>query len=171
MKTRFLFVSAAALTLLLAGSGPLVAAPQPTPAPAEKQTQKDKAGKAKYKSQEELAAKGVQFATIAASDKAVVGAMKATDMEQAKKLTGKAGAFIGTVTKVFAPKSNALVILNFASDYRTAVTAVVRQRSFSAFPALSSLEGKRVLITGNVSNYQNRPEIELKSVSQVKIVK
>lgn len=168
LKTRSLLVSTTVLTLLFAGSLPLVAAPQPTPAKAGK----DESGrKPSYKSQEELAAKSAHFGTVAATDKAVTGAIKATDLEGAKKLTGKAGAFTGTVTKVFAPKSNALLILNFASNYRTAVTAVVRQRSFSTFPTLSSLEGKKVLITGTVTDYQNRPEIELTSLSQIKIVK
>jgi hypothetical protein len=161
-----------ALTLLFAVSGSLMAAPQPTTAAAQKETGKDEAGKkAKYKSQEELAAKSARFATVSAADKSVTEALKATDLENAKKLTGKAGTFTGTVTKVFAPKSNSLVILNFASDYRTAVTAVVRYRSFSTFPALSSLEGKKVLVSGTIFNYQNRPEIELKSLSQIKIVK
>jgi hypothetical protein len=144
----------------------------PAAASTQKATGKDEAGKkAKYKSQKEMAAKNAAFATVSSGDKSVTEALKATDLESAKKQTGKAGAFTGTVTKVFAPKSNALVILNFASDYRTAVTAVVRQRSFGTFPALSSLEGKKVLVSGTVTNYQNRPEIELKSLSQIKIVK
>jgi hypothetical protein len=168
LKNRSLLVSTAALTLLFAGSLPLLAVPQSTPARAGK----DEAGKkAPYKSQEELAAKGTSFAAVSAADKSVTGALKATDLEGAKKQIGKAGAFTGTVTKVFVPKGNALVILNFASNYRTAVTAVVRQRSFSIFPALSFLEGKKVLITGTVTDYQDRPEIELTSLSQIKIVK
>ncbi|MES2463649.1 MAG: hypothetical protein V4671_24000 [Armatimonadota bacterium] len=172
LKTRPSLYLAAALTIVLVGSLPLAAAPPSAPASAAKQAGQGEAGqKPKYKSQEESAAKNVPFATISAADKAVTGASKATDLEGAKKLTGKAGAFIGTVTKVFAPRGNALVILNFASDYKTAVTAIVRQRSFSTFPALSSLEGKKVLISGTVSNYQNRPEIELTSLSQVKILK
>jgi hypothetical protein len=168
MRINNLLVASAVLTLLVGGSVPLIAATQPSSAAAGK----DEPGKkAPHKAQEEMAAKSAGFTTISAADKSVTGALKATDLEGAKKRTGKAGAFTGTVTKVFAPKSNALVILNFASDYRTAVTAVVRQRSFSTFPPLTSLEGKKVLISGKVSNYKNQPEIELTSLSQIKIVK
>ena len=101
----------------------------------------------------------------------MTGALKATDLEGARKLTDKEGIFTGTVTKVFAPKSNSLVILNFASDYHTAITATIRQRSFGAFPPLSPLEGKTILFHGTVTTYQNRPEIELTGPSQIKIVK
>jgi DNA/RNA endonuclease YhcR with UshA esterase domain len=172
LKTRSMLAPTAAVTLLFAVSASLMAAPQLAPAAAQKEAGKDEARKkAKYKSQEESASKNARFATISATDKSVTEALKATDLENARKLTGKAATFTGTVTKVFAPKSNALVILNFAPDYRTAVTAVIRRNSFSTFPTLSSLEGKKVLVSGTVVNYQNRPEIELKNLSQIKIVK
>lgn len=169
-RSRLVFPTLAALTLSLTGG--VVSAAVPSAPQASKQDSTDKpASRPQLKSQSESASKTAVFATVTASDKSVKDALKATDLEGAKKQTGKAGVFTGTVTKVFAPKSNALVILNFASDYKTAITAVVRQRSFSAFPALSSLEGKKVVISGTVTSYQNRPEIELTSSSQIKLVK
>ncbi len=171
--SRLLFASATALTLTLvfAESAPLVAAPLSALAIAQKETAPAKDVKKVKKSQEESASKNATFATVAASDKSVREAVKATDLASVKKLTGKAITFTGTVTKAFAPKGNNLVILNFASDYKTAVTAIVRQASFGGFPSLSSLEGKKVVVTGTVTEYQGRPEIELKTPSQIKLVK
>jgi hypothetical protein len=170
LTTRALFASAAALTLVFAGSAPLTAAPLSVPA-AQKETAQSKDVKKVKKSQEESASKSATFTTVAATDKSVTGAVKATDLEGVKKLVGKPITFTGTVTKAFAPKGNNLVILNFAADYKTAVTAIVRQDSFSAFPLLATLEGKKVVVTGTVTEYQGRPEIELKTPSQIKLVK
>ena len=171
LTIRSLFASAAALTLVFAGSAPLVAAPLSAPAASQKETPPAKEAKKAKKSQEESASKSAAFATVAASDKSVTGAVKATDLEGVKKLAGKPITFTGTVTKAFAPKGNNLVILNLASDYKTAVTAVVRQASFTAFPSLASLEGKKVVVTGTVTEFQGRPEVELKTPSQIKLVK
>lgn len=172
LNSRPWLIATAALALFAAGSLPLVAAPPSPTAPAQKEAGKDKsAKKARYKSQAESAAKSVAFVTVSETDKSVTGAVRATDLEGIKRLTGKPGTVTGTVTEVFAPKSNNMVILNFAADYHTAMTAVVRQRSFSAFPALSSLEGKKVVITGTVADYQGRPEIELTGPSQIKLLK
>jgi hypothetical protein len=171
MTTRFWMTSTMALSVLFAGNMVAVAAPQPPSATTQPAAKEKLAKKEKHKSQAETASKSATFASVSATDKSVTGALKSTDLEGAKKLEGKAGAFTGTVTKVFAPKGNSLVILNFAADYKTAVTAVVRWKSFSAFPTLTSLEGKKVLVSGKFVNYQDRPEIELTSPSQLKIVK
>ncbi len=98
-------------------------------------------------------------------------ALPATDLAGAKKQVGKAAAFVGTVDRTFTPKGNGLVILNFAKDYKTAVTGVVRAKDFAKFPDLKALQGKKVLVSGTVQDYKGRPEIALSAPSQVKIVK
>ncbi len=164
MNSPFRLASSALAALALFSTGSAIFAAPPS-APTAKHTS------APHKSQAESASKTAAFATIAASDKSVKSALKATDLDAAKKLDGKPGAFTGTIAKVFTPKGNGLAILNFAADYKTAATAVVRGKYFSEFPALSSLEGKQVLVTGTFKNYKDSPEIELTSPSQIKIVK
>jgi hypothetical protein len=123
------------------------------------------------KSQAEVAAKNKTFGTIAATDAKVKGALAAKDLAKAKKLTGKPGAFIGTVVKVFTPKSNKIVILNFAENYKEALTAVVKGSDFAKFPNLETLKGKKVLISGKFVEYKESVEIELTSPDQVKVIK
>jgi hypothetical protein len=129
----------------------------------------DGSKKAPRPAQSEVAARQ-SFGTIAASDSAVRGALAAKDLEEAKKRVGKAGSFTGKVVKVFAPKSHSIVILNFAENYKEALTAVLRAANFSRFPDMNELKGKKVLITGTFSEYKGAPQIVLTQPSQVKIL-
>src|SRR4051812_13232366 len=103
--------------------------------------------------QSEGASKSAEFGTVFKTDKQNQEAHDAKDLEGAKKLIGKEGVFKGTVAKVFTPKSNSVVILNFAKDYKTAVSAVVKKEDFSKFPDLQTLEKKEVLVSGKVVDY------------------
>src|SRR4051812_30030817 len=76
--------------------------------------------------QSESASKSARFGSVSRTDKEYTQALDTKDLAGAEKLIGKEGSFKGTVARVFAPKSNNLVILNFAKDYKTAVTAVVK---------------------------------------------
>ena len=124
-----------------------------------------------HKSQAEAASKTAAFSTVPAGDGSVAKALKATDLAEAKAMVGKSGAFTGKITKVFAPKSNGVVILNFANDFKTALTAVVMGQNFSAFPDLTTLKGKTVLITGKFEMYKGSLEVVLKSPDQLKLIK
>ena len=117
----------------------------------------------------EVAAKGA-FKTVRATDSVVKKALKAKDLAGAQKLLGKEGAFEGTVTKVYTPKKNTIVILNFAPSFRDALTAVVKPESYENFPDLRTLEKKRVLVSGKLEVYQGRPQIVLTKPEQVRIV-
>lgn len=122
------------------------------------------------KPQAELANKAA-FATIPAADPGLKKALGAHGMDAAKKLIGKEGAMQGTVTKVFTPKSNARVILNFDKDYKKALVAVVKAADFAKFPNLEMLKDKRVLVSGKFVEYNGAPELSLTDASHVKIVK
>lgn len=124
----------------------------------------------KNKPQSEVASKTAKFATVKPGDGSVTQALKASDLAGAKKLVGKDGTFEGTVAALFTPKGNGLVILNFDKNYRNALTAVVRSKSFAAFPDLKELKGKRVLITGKFEDYQGRPEVVLTKPEQLKLI-
>ncbi len=123
------------------------------------------------KPQATVASKTATFATIAATDAKVKAALKPEDLPAAQKLIGKEATFSGTVAKVFQPKSNSVVLLNFAENYRDAISAAIQAKDFPAFPDLNTLAGKKVLITGKVMDYHGRTEVELTSVAQVKLVK
>ena len=119
----------------------------------------------KFPSQSSVAAKKpFQTAPTAATK----GALDAKDLAGAQKLIGKAVAMQGTVTTVYVPEGNAIVILNFSPDYRDAVSAVVKHQDYALFPDLQTLRGKHLLIHGTLKEYKGRPEIELTDPTQIK---
>ena len=121
-------------------------------------------------SQKSVAAKAA-FGTIAASDAKVKAASDPKDLTKAGKMTGKTGTFSGTVAQVYAMKGNNMVLLNFDKDYKAAITGVIRAKNFSKFPDLQTLKGKKVLVSGAVEDYKGRPEIQLASLDDIKIIK
>jgi hypothetical protein len=121
-------------------------------------------------SQAESASKTAKFGKIAKTDEACRTALDAHALDDALKLVDKDGAFKGTVTKVFEPRSGAMAILNFDEQYQTALTAMLRKENFDKFPALTNLLGKDVLITGKFAKFQTRVEIVLTNAAQIKLV-
>lgn len=138
---------------------------------SEKKAASSDKKKSDQPSQASLASKTAQFGTVSKTDKAYTGALKASDFAGGKKLIGKSGSFKGTVSKVFTPRSNNIVILNFDPDYKKAMVAVVQSKEFARFPDLKSLNGKEVVVTGKFINYEDKPELQLTEPGQVKIVK
>jgi outer membrane receptor protein involved in Fe transport len=117
------------------------------------------------------ASRTARFDTVEQTAATYREALEAGDLAAARKLIGKRGTFRGTVARVFTPKGGNLVILNFAEDYKTAVTAVLRKPDFSRFPDLGGLPGKEILVTGKLVDYEGRPEIELKTPGQIRLVR
>lgn len=122
------------------------------------------------KKQSEVASKA-KFAEIDRKSAMAAKPIDAHKLDDAKKLKGKAGAFTGTVTKVFEANGNSVVILNFDKDFQAAVTAVLFPKSYAAFPDMSQLKGRELLVTGKWELYKDRPEIVLTSKDQIKIIK
>ena len=149
-------------------------APVTTPAPPAKASVPAKsadAGDKTFPAQSAVAAK-TTLATVTASDKAVTSALDAKALADALKLVGKPGAFQGTVSQVYSPRSHNIAILDFAPDYHDAVTATVKPDAYAKFPDLSQLVGKRVLISGKFSaNSHGVAQIELTGPDQVKLIK
>jgi hypothetical protein len=119
--------------------------------------------------QTEAASATAKFETVAKTDAAYTGALDAKDMDGARKLVGKTGAFKGKVVKAFGTRN--ITVLNFAANFRTALTAALRKEDFGKFPALAELEGKEVLISGKFSEYDGRPQIMLTDSKQIRLVK
>ena len=120
--------------------------------------------------QSAVAAKGA-FATIAASNASVTQALDARALADALKLAGKPGSFQGTISQVYSPSSHSVTILDFAPNYREALTAPMKPGDYAKFPSTSQLVGKHVLITGKFSvNSHGGAQIALTNPDQVKII-
>ena len=117
------------------------------------------------------AARAAKGAFLVVKTAAVKGAIAATDLAAARKLNGKTATFVGVVDKVYAPKSNGVVLLNFAKDYKTALVGAVQAKDFAAFPNLAQLKGKKVTVSGKVVIFKGAPEVMLEKAGAIKIVK
>lgn len=126
--------------------------------------------KPKSKPQAQLAAKGA-FPVVKAADPKVKSALAATNLAGAKKWVGKTATIVGTVDKVYLPKSNNLVLLNFAKDYKKALVGAVKSKDYAKFPPLVQLQGKKVLLSGKIINYKGAPEIEIDKAGAISLVK
>jgi len=118
-----------------------------------------------------VASKTAKFGSVAKTDEAYTGALDAHDLAGAYKKVGQAGAFKGTVSKVFEERDGDLVILDFDLQYRTALTAVLKNPDFPKFPDLKALQGKELLVSGTFVDYRGKAEIVLISPEQIKLVK
>jgi DNA/RNA endonuclease YhcR with UshA esterase domain len=74
------------------------------------------------------------------------------------------------VEKVFTPAGNTVVLLNFAKNYKTALIGKIEAEHFAVFPDLTTLKGKKVLLSGKVVDYKGQPEIELTTLDSIRIV-
>jgi hypothetical protein len=74
----------------------------------------------------------------------------------------------GVVVKVFTSK-NGNTFLNFGAAYpgQTFTGWIPKDSPGAGDPALSSLEGKRVKITGKIDLYRGKPEIKISSKEQI----
>ena len=122
-----------------------------------------------FPAQATIAAK-TMFGTVAASDKSVTGALNAKALADAQKLVGKPGAFQGTVTQVYSPKSHGFVALDFAASYRDALTADIAPEDYAKFPDLGQLVGKRVVVSGKFVAHGSSVQLTVTRPDQIKIV-
>ncbi|MDB6021060.1 MAG: hypothetical protein JWQ04_917 [Pedosphaera sp.] len=157
-KLRLLSITLAAVTALAINSPAQDSPAKSTNVPAIKPTKK----------QADFASTTAQFGKIAKTNEVYQSALDAHALADALKLTGKEGAFKGTVVRIFEPRN--LAILNFDANYRTAMTAVVHGPNFADFPVLTNLIGKDVVITGTFTDYQGRAQMVLTNAAQVKVV-
>ena len=122
------------------------------------------------KLQKEVASKTASFGTITKADEAYQKARDAHDLTGAQKVVGQTGSFKGIVTKLFEERDGDLVILDFDTNYRSALTAILRNSDFPKFPDMRSLEGKEVVVTGKFTEYQGRAQVEITEPGQIKLV-
>jgi hypothetical protein len=71
---------------------------------------------------------------------------------------------------VFAPKSHSIVLLNFATNYKDAITVAIKVKDFASFPDLRKLKDKQVVVTGKYIDYKGQPELEISMLKQLQII-
>jgi DNA/RNA endonuclease YhcR with UshA esterase domain len=87
---------------------------------------------------------------------------------ETKAYVGKPVTVQAAITDVHTARSGATFIDMGGEFPDNEFVAVIFADDAAKFPNASSLEGKTVTITGTVQMYQGKPEIVLKSASQLK---
>ena len=118
-----------------------------------------------------VASKTAKFGTVDKDDAAYKNALDAHDLAGTLKLVGKEGSFRGTVSKFFEERDGDLIVFDFDPNYRTAITAVLKNPDFPKFPDVKMLEGKEIVVSGKFIDYHGKAQIELNDPKQIKIVK
>ena len=152
--TSIIAIAALGLTSFLAPSTTFAQEPQDAPKPA----------------QFTVAVKDKRFATVKADADVVKKAIHATDLLAFKDKTGKEITITGKVYSVFAPKSHSIVLLNFATNYKDAITVAIKAKDFATFPDLRKLKDKQVVVTGKCIDYKGQPELEISQLKQLQVI-
>jgi hypothetical protein len=118
-----------------------------------------------------VASKTAKFETVDKDDAAYKNALDAHDLAGAKKLIGKEGSFRGKVSKFFEEHDGDLIVFDFDPNFRTALTALLRNVDFPKFPDVKTLEGKEIVVSGKFVDYHGKAQIGLTDPKQIKIVK
>ncbi len=112
------------------------------------------------------------YGTISSSSSAVARALPASAITEAKKLTGKPGAFLGVVTEVdLCQKTCRMIYINFSTPWSKSISADIPASAYGKFPNVHQLLHRRVLVTGRFILYERRhPEILVSSPAQIRII-
>jgi len=92
-------------------------------------------------------------------------------MQDAANYCGQVRTVEGTIVET--KNTGRVCFLNFSPNWRTDFTAVIFASDFSKFPANPETycRGKNVRVTGSIQEYRGKPEIILKSQSQIVVVR
>lgn len=117
-----------------------------------------------------VASKTARFGTVSKDDPSYKNSLDAHDLAAAMKLVGSEGSFRGTVDKLYEERDGDMVVFDFDPNYRTAVTAVIRNADFPKFPVVRDLKGKEIVVSGKFVDYHGKAQIELTDPKQIKLV-
>ena len=117
-----------------------------------------------------VASKTAKFGTVSRDDPSYQNALDAHDLAAAMKLVGSEGSFRGTVDKLYEERDGDMVVFDFDPNYRTALTAVLRNADFPKFPVVRELKGKEIVVSGKFVDYHGKAQIELTDPKQIKLV-
>ncbi len=114
----------------------------------------------------------------ATSQPATQPASEVIDVGNAEALTAAVGKEVsvrGKISDAFKPQSGSVLLLNFEGIERRSFTAVVKKENFEALDAGfdgdvgAAVKGKTVIITGTISLYRDKPQIEIATPEQIKV--
>ncbi len=114
------------------------------------------------------------YASVGTQHPDVLGAIDATDLPGARRRIGEESSFTGTVSVFYVPQDGSVRLLDFHPDYRQAIVVAVKPADYGRFGGLAGLEhlaGQRVLVRGRFFLFKGRPEVELASPAQIKLVR
>ena len=97
--------------------------------------------------------------------------LSATDLDGLRNHLLQEVAATGVVTKIHRTRSGSAAILNFAEDYRQAVTARIYSEAQGNFPDLDSLVGKTVTVRGPVCFDRGVFRIQMTNSEQLSVAK
>ena len=117
-----------------------------------------------------VASKTAKFDQVDKNDSLYKKALDAHDLAPAMKLIGSEGSFHGTVDKLYEEPDGDIVVFDFDPNYRTALTAVLRNKDFPKFPDVRDLKGKEIFVSGKFVDYHGKAQIELTDPKQIKLV-
>jgi hypothetical protein len=100
----------------------------------------------------------------------LLGAEAVVSWEKAGDVIGRRATVEGTI--VAARKTERVCNLNFSANWRTDFSAVIFARHFSKWPEdiEGAYRGRKVRITGTVTEYQGHPQIVVEAPSQIEVV-
>jgi DNA/RNA endonuclease YhcR with UshA esterase domain len=112
---------------------------------------------------------GALATSAAADDDTKTNAVLEIKAAAAKDNVGKEASVSGTVAQI--SKAQGLVRLNLEKPFpNQPFTAVIFARHTNHFGDLESFKGKKIEVTGKITEYRGRPQIILVSTNQLKVV-
>ncbi len=101
-----------------------------------------------------------------------IPALKASEVEELKKLVDKPAKVTGKVVEVYKPASGNLVVLNFGKDIKTCFKVAINKRDFANWDggveAIEKLYAdKELTVTGKIVLYKETPEIVVSAPKEI----
>jgi len=111
------------------------------------------------------------FVLVAVLLTAVCFAEEVISWQDAGKYVGQIKTVEGTVVDVKVLEK--ISLLNFHTDYKKHFSAVIFPENYAKFPEKlnATYLGKKIKVTGEIVLYKEKPEIVLKDIKQIEIVK
>lgn len=107
-------------------------------------------------------------ALFAAAASLPAAAPRVYSTAQAKDHVGEYASVCGVLERVYTARTG-MEFLDFDGRYPDApFTAVVFAKDASAVGDLSGFEGKRVVVTGKIAEYKDKPEIVIRRADAIK---
>jgi DNA/RNA endonuclease YhcR with UshA esterase domain len=110
------------------------------------------------------------LAVVSQDNIKVVNALDTGDVESLLAVSGSTATVKGRLHRLFYPKTGQALILNFSDNYKSSAAAKIPYSLFSDVPDMRPYIGKTLLVSGQVENFKGRPQVDVCSASDIKVV-